>query len=316
MAQAQSHNSRELVDHLARTPLSQIVILAAILTVLRAALFPYLIKTPRHLRTPLFAAAAFGNEMFDAVIYAAVVVFMIIRPFGVQAFLIPSGSMWPELQVNDFIVANKMVYRYTDPQRGDVVVFHPPKDAALSPDDLDASGDMKFDFVKRCIGIPGDVIEMKKGVLYRNGQVVQEPYIRYSDCVDPDAGCTQYRRLGEDEVKQITLPNFKLVNYKGRLIPLYYTDLDANAPEAQRTTFSETRPPYKTADIYEIPNPADETKAAALPAQPIPPGMYLMMGDNRNNSYDGRSWGLISRDRVVGRGEFVWWPLSQMQRLH
>src|SRR5580658_5543171 len=117
--QEASGGYRQTVDTLARTPLSQIFIVVAVLTVVRLALVPYLRNVPRHKRFFGYASGRFLNEVLDAVIYAGVFVFMIIRPFAIQAFLIPSGSMWPTLYVNDFIVANKAIYRYSDPKDGD-----------------------------------------------------------------------------------------------------------------------------------------------------------------------------------------------------
>jgi signal peptidase I len=317
IAQTHSESSREIVDHLARTPLSQIVIFVVVLTVLRVSLYTYLQKTPPHKRIGVFGLARFANEMLDAFVYAGVFVFMLIRPFAVQAFMVPSGSMWPKLYVNDFIVANKAVYRYTDPKPNDIVVFHPPKEGAISPDDLDADGEMKFDFVKRCIGTPGDLIEMKKGVLYRNGNPVEESYKAFSVCTDhnpdPKVPCQTFAMLTADERKQLTLPSFKLVNYNGQIIPLNYTDSDANSPFPSHG-IGESQP-YHVADKFVIADPLEERKAEALPAERVPKGMYLMMGDNRNNSFDGRGWGLVTRDWIVGRAELVWWPLSQVQKL-
>src|SRR5471032_2203691 len=126
LAQAQAGGTRELIDQLARTPISKIVILVAVLTVLRVGLTYWLNQKNRRKSQP----GRFVSELLDAFIYAGVFVFMLIRPFGVQAFVIPSGSMWPQLHVNDFIVANKAVYRYSDPKRDDIVVFHPPSTAA------------------------------------------------------------------------------------------------------------------------------------------------------------------------------------------
>lgn len=262
----------------------------------------------------MYSLGRFANEMLDAFIYAGVFVFMIIRPFGVQAFLIPSGSMWPTLYVNDFIVANKAIYRYTDPKVNDIIVFRPPVTARLSPDQVDADGEMKLDFIKRCIGTPGDLIEMKKGVLYRNGQKVDEPYKALSLCTDTvqQAECQDFRRLTADEEKPLTKSSFKFVNYKGHLIPLNYTDLDANAPSPRVENFVETSAPYHVADEFQIPDGDEQRKAEALPAQKIPKGMYLMMGDNRNNSFDGRGWGLVPRASIIGRAEFTWWPLTRM----
>jgi len=300
------------IDQLARTPISKIVIFVLILTVLRIGLTYWMNQGSRERKSmPL---ARFGSEMLDAFIYAGVFVFLLIRPFAVQAFVIPTGSMWPQIYVNDYIVANKAVYRYSDPQRGDVVVFHPPKEGAISPNDLDANGEMKFDFVKRCIGIPGDLIEVKKGVLYRNGQRVEEPHEAYSVCVDDPNHCQNYRMLSPDEKKGLTIPSFKLVKFKGQLLPLNYTDFDANSPTPEAGNTLEREAPYSVADKFQIIDPNEQMKAVMLPAQRLPKGMYLMMGDNRNNSFDGRGWGLISRDRIIGRAEFVWWPFSQIQR--
>ena len=120
--------------------------------------------------------------------------------------------------MNDFIVANKAIYRYTNPKVNDIVVFRPPVTARLSADQVDAQGEMKVDFIKRCIGTPGDLIEMKKGVLYRNGQLVDEPYKAMSQCIDatPQPECQEFRMLSADEKKQVTPTSFKFVTYKGR----------------------------------------------------------------------------------------------------
>jgi signal peptidase I len=315
IAQAQAGGgTRELVDSLARTPLSKVVMFVVILSVIRIAVHPFLMKTAAHKRTLGYAFGKFANEMLDAFIYAGVFVFMLIRPFGVQAFLIPSGSMWPTLYVNDFIVANKAIYRYSDPKVNDVVVFRPPVTAKLGPDQVDEQGEMKVDFIKRCIGTPGDLIEMKKGVLYRNGQMLDEQYKAYSECTDQpqQAECQNFRMLSPDEKKGLTMTSFKLVKYKGKLIPLNYDSQDANSPSPRPENFTEAQQPYHVAEDFQISDPDEQAKAKALPAEKIPAGMYLMMGDNRNNSFDGRGWGLVPRDWIIGRSEFVWFPISRM----
>jgi len=307
LAQAQPAGTRELVDQLARTPISKIVILVAALTVMRVGLTYWL--NQKNNRSNRLGKSF--SELLDAFIYAGVFVFMLIRPFAVQAFVIPSGSMWPQLRVNDFIVANKAVYRYSDPKRDDIVVFHPPSTAARDgSDDLDATGDMKSDFVKRCIGIPGDLVEIKRGVLYRNGQRIEDLHGIDSVCLDNKVPCQNYRLLSPDERKSIPPASFKLVKFKDRLIPLNYTDLDANARTPMPEDGFEPIRPYLVAKEYEINDPAEQKEAAALPPQKLPKGMYLMMGDNRNDSDDGRAWGLVSRDRIIARAEFVWFPLS------
>jgi len=317
LAQAQSAGTREFVDGLARTPLSHVVALVAGLTVLRVILFLYLRKVRPHLRSTAYAIGRSTNEMVDACIYAGVFVFMLIRPFGLQAFLVPSGSMWPTLAVNDFIVANKAIYRYTEPKANDIVVFRPPATAAMKLQDIDGDGDMKLDYVKRCIGAPGDLVELKKGVLYRNGKLINEPYKAYSDCINQpiDDECQEFRPLTDEAKGQLTLASFKLVEFNGQVIPLSYTDWDANSPDPENNNPSDRHPPYHVAAKYQLLSSHDQNMLKAHPAVKVPAGYFLMMGDNRNNSWDGRVWGLVKRDQIIGRAEFVWWPFTEIHRL-
>ncbi len=258
-----------LIDKVARTPLSNVLIFVAICTAIRIGLFYYMRSVPAHLRSGSFTVGKILNEFLDAVIYAGVFVFLIIRPFVIQTFYIPSGSMLETLQLQDYIIANKFIYRYSDPQHGDIVVFKPPK-YALFP------GQGETDFIKRCIGVPGDLIEVKDGVLWRNGQPVKEPYLK-----EPTAN-----------------HDFKLVKYQGRYVPVSMSGDFANN---DNTTSSE----YYTNDTQLMKTYRE------LPAEKIPPGYYLMMGDNRNGSFDGRAWGLIPRDSIIGRSEFIWLPVSR-----
>ena len=110
----------------------------------------------------------------------AVIVFLIVRTFLVEAFKIPSGSMEHTLLVGDFLLVNKLVYgaevpfthqrlpKIRAPQRGDVIVFDYPRDLSKN-------------FVKRLVGMPGDTLEMRDGVLFRGGRRVTEEYVEHSD---------------------------------------------------------------------------------------------------------------------------------------
>jgi signal peptidase I len=107
-------------------------------------------------------------EFLDSGLIAVILVFVIIRPFVVQAFHIPSASMETTLMTGDRLLVNRFIYRLNPPQRGDIVVFRAPPAAVRN-------GEQK-DFVKRLIGLPGDTIYVKRGEgVYINGQRLQEP---------------------------------------------------------------------------------------------------------------------------------------------
>lgn len=130
-----------------------------------------------HLRPSLLAsldriARARLLEGVDSVVWAGVVALVLIH-FVVRSFYIPSGSMLPTLQINDFILVNEMIYEVADPSRGDIVVFHPPRDPQASSQSED-----KTDLIKRVVGLPYDKIKVEDGKLYLNGVAQDEPYIK------------------------------------------------------------------------------------------------------------------------------------------
>lgn len=113
---------------------------------------------------------------------------LLIKTFLIQAFFIPSESMVPTLRVGDRVLVNKLVYDFGEPQRGDVIVFENP--SLQDPDGnvfeavwnwlvegLGFSTDPTKDFIKRVVGVPGDTVEMKKGKVFVNGELIAEPYI-------------------------------------------------------------------------------------------------------------------------------------------
>ncbi len=115
----------------------------------------------------------------------AAVLFVVIRTFVLQTFVITSGSMEEALLIGDFLIANRAAVGvripgtrvrlpgYSSVRRGDVLVFDPPHEPDLK-------------LVKRLIGVPGDTVSMKDGVLTINGKIQGEPYVKHVDPVGDD----------------------------------------------------------------------------------------------------------------------------------
>lgn len=108
-----------------------------------------------------------GGLLEHAVILvvAFVLVFGFVKPFVVEAFRVPTESMVPTLEVGDRFLANKFVYRFAEPKRGDIVVFE------SVDEDVDEA------LVKRVAGLPGDVVRVEGGTLFVNGEPQDEPYL-------------------------------------------------------------------------------------------------------------------------------------------
>ena len=105
------------------------------------------------------------REYAEAIAIAVVLAFF-IRIFIVEAFKIPSGSMIPTLLVGDHLLVSKFIYKFTEPARGDIVVFKYPDDPSRN-------------FIKRIIAVGGDTVEVRDKVVYVNGARQEEPYVQY-----------------------------------------------------------------------------------------------------------------------------------------
>jgi signal peptidase I len=108
-------------------------------------------------------------ELILTAVVAFVLVFGFVRPYVVEAYRIPTESMVPTLEVGDRVLANKFVYRFTEPERRDIVVF----------DSIDEDDDQTL--IKRVVGVAGDEIQLQGGVLYVNGEEQEEPYLNDAD---------------------------------------------------------------------------------------------------------------------------------------
>jgi signal peptidase I len=108
-------------------------------------------------------------ELILTAVVAFVLVFGFVRPYVVEAYRIPTESMVPTLEVGDRVLANKFVYRFTEPERRDIVVF----------DSVEEGDDQTL--IKRVVGVAGDEIQVQGGVLYVNGEEQEELYLNDAD---------------------------------------------------------------------------------------------------------------------------------------
>lgn len=164
-----------------------------------------------------------GAGPFGFLLMALVAVFLVfgvVRPFVAEPFAITTASMDPTLKVGDSALATKFAYRFAEPERGDVVLFEGPDGAPT---------------IKRVVGVAGDKIAVRDGVLFVNGEKTREGYVDYN-----------------------------------------LTD----------STFF---------------GPTD-----------VPEGHVYVMGDNRSNSLDSRSYGPVPEADLLGEVSLRAWPLDRI----
>lgn len=220
------------------------------------------------------------------------VVTLMVRSFVFAPFMIPSGSMLPNLMIGDYLFVTKWPYgwsRYTMPfgiggfegriwgrlpDRGDIVVFRNP-------------GAENYDIVKRVIGLPGDRVAVRDGVVILNGRPV--PRERIADFVMPESPNTDCRVIGND--------------------PAARTMSGPNGTECHYPRYRETLPEGRSYEILEQGRTPLDDFAEVV----VPEGHLFMMGDNRDDSADSRvpqtagGVGFLPVDNVLGEALVAFW---------
>ncbi len=230
-----------------------------------------------------------GNELVElikTVVYALLIA-GVIRTLLFQPFWIPSGSMKDTLLIGDFLFVNKYAYGYSrhscpwslcpfsgrilakEPTRGDVIVFTHPDNGTV--------------FIKRLVGLPGDRVQMKNGVLFINDEEAKqtplEPFIEERRPQGPMANTPRCKSL-----------------------------VSRNGGECVKDRATESLPGGVTHNVLNINenSPSDDTLVFT-----VPEGEFFFMGDNRDNSSDSRysrrsnGIGFVPFENIVGRADRV-----------
>jgi len=117
----------------------------------------------------------FWRDALEVLLLALILAF-VMRTFVIENFWVPSRSMVPTIQVNDRVLVTKFSYLFSEPERGDIVVFEPPKAA-------NAKEGEKY-YIKRLIALPNETVEYRAGILYIDGMAIEEPYLDVEEFTD------------------------------------------------------------------------------------------------------------------------------------
>jgi len=269
-----------------------------------------------------------AKDFFESLLFAGIAAFFIIT-FVIQNTRIPTGSMEDTILVGDFVLVNKFMYgssspKYVpfteiklpyftlpairDPEPKDIVVFEFPGNR-----DQIRADELGVNYVKRCIGTPGDTIQIINKVVYVNGkQFWIPPHVKYIQPYPKPRGMVEPRIFpkgmpwNEDNYGPLIVPK------KGYIIPLNISNIDQWETTIDREYGRK---------VVEVKNGVVTIEGKPVTSYTFTKDYYFMMGDNRDDSLDSRFWGFVSRDMVVGEAFitlFSWdrdIPFSELFRL-
>ncbi len=224
-----------------------------------------------------------GTVDYARSFFPVAAVLLVLRSFLFEPYRIPSDSMMPTLLDGDFILVNKFAYGLRlpvthskfyavgEPARGDVVVFRYPPDPAVN-------------YIKRVVGLPGDLVQVRGDRLVINGEEVPFREVgRYSD------GCYLNMRRAVEKLGEHEHEVLHCLTAEGIVVsPLP----GCNREIGQAYVCNESL--------------RDGSMDSGDAVMRVPEGRYLMIGDNRDNSQDGRWWGFVDEKLLVGKATRIW----------
>jgi len=226
------------------------------------------------------------REYAEMIIEVLVIVFF-INAFLLQSQTIPTQSMVDTMLVGDHLLVNKVPYApylgswdkffipHVEIKRGMIVTFKGPTE-------------MEKDYVKRVIGLPGEIIKIKNKQVYINGNPLDEPYVYYED---------GYKKESGDNFPWNT-PRIIDALGKTSYLPFYATNKNERIDEKRTVELCERFEKYVV------------LREDGERSFKIPEDHYFCMGDNRDNSYDSRFWGPLPHDYIIGRPWRIYWSFD------
>ncbi|NQZ22215.1 MAG: signal peptidase I [Colwellia sp.] len=210
-------------------------------------------------------------------IFPVIAFVLILRSFLWEPFQIPSGSMMPTLLDGDFILVNKFNYGLRDPvARNKFFDVNLPERGDVVV--FKYPRDPKIDYIKRVIGLPGDRI------IYRNKSIYIKPA-----CQESDEKCPDFKQVVQTLKKESESPDgsYGLSRYSSKM------------PNKTHDILIDNQILPRTQHYFQ-------QQGSQRDEFVVPAGHYYVMGDNRDNSLDGRFWGFVPEENLVGEAVAIW----------
>ena len=255
------------------------------------------------------------------------VIFIFATKYIFGHYAIVTGSAEPTILLGDHLFINKLAYRFSKPKRNDWIVFDDAQFKYDKSSKLNAWWQRNVGFglpifglsdgpapwIKRLIGVPGDIIEGKiedgKTAIYRNGEKIDEPYVNPYPLImlNREVGFIKSRVLG-------AIPILSALQKRNVDPHVYSYDRSRSFSDQPFYTMNESevvRDPSSGRPITR--EPGDLYRDDLFPPIRVPEGKYWVMGDSRRNSKDSRAWGLLDDSIVRGRASIILFSIDSWE---